>query len=114
MALFTVNYSMAEGLHVHEQARLSAGTITDNDEFASQFGHPRSLSACGRRKRCQVRWMRAMDDVATANGRGCGGGGVGERRGSMEVVVLLRCAVMDCGGSSFFCLCTFARCRWLV
>jgi hypothetical protein len=32
------------GVDVHEQAGLSAGTVTDNDEFASQFGHPRCFS----------------------------------------------------------------------
>jgi hypothetical protein len=38
-----------DGVDLHEQARLSARTVTDDDEFATEFGHSGSgVSVCVR------------------------------------------------------------------
>ena len=47
MASADVEYS-------HEQAGLSASTVTDDDEFASDFRHAEDLAGAGMRKRASV------------------------------------------------------------
>ena len=49
--------------HLHEQTGLSAGTVTDNDQLATDLSHLRDgLMGCdGKREKCaraQVMWQR--------------------------------------------------------